>query len=70
MQPSQYRHAKLQYIFAVTSGSPSILLRELYEEPLSNETCSCLISSHEPYMVRRLEFLAVEIRYPLITQFS
>merc|ERR1719239_1559574 len=39
-------------------------VKELYEEPLSNETCSCLISSHEPYMVRRLEFLAVEIRNP------
>merc|ERR1719239_283383 len=39
-------------------------VKELYEEPLGNETCSCLISSHEPYMLRRLEFLAVEIRNP------
>merc|ERR1719239_8618 len=39
-------------------------VKELYEEPLGNETCSCLISSHEPYMLHRLEFLAVEIRNP------
>merc|ERR1740128_254871 len=39
-------------------------VKELYEDPLTNETCSCLISSNEPYMLRRLEFLAVEIRNP------